>query len=866
MKKRRSIDVMHWIIAAVVAISLVRDGHCEDDDGPVAKPPPPGSYVSLWSTAGTADAKKQVLPLAAISQVSLSVNFDALRAARLREIPGLAFPLPDGSRVDGIVKRVVSRGSDEHVVIGTLGSGEDGSFLISVKGEVMVGTLRTGAGRHFSVRMGPGGGVVLSERDDAQYPSCAGGMDRAPDDDGHAPVAEGDEAMMSRAPGPARFDVLVVYTSAARAAVGGTAAMQALINLAVEESNTIYSNSLINAQMRLVHEEEVTYAAPDFGTALEDLTGTSDGNMDNVHTLRDTYGADLVCLFINVSSSCGLAWRMTQLRESFEDSAFSVVYWDCATGYYSFAHEFGHNMGSHHAVGDAGLARGGSILYPYSYGWRFNGNADRTVMAYSPGTRRMYFSNPDVLYNGHATGVTIGDADEAHNAMSINNAALTVSSWRDEVFDLSVTPDDAFRPVGSQGGPFSPSCQEYVLSNATAAAVSWGAISTQTWVTLSSASGSLSAGQSVTVTACVNSVALSLPAGLHTDTITVTNNTTGVQQQRVVELQAHSFASLPFSDGFEDGYFREPWVLTGTEQWRSQVTPGDVPYAGTYHMVMEDWTGDSVYSRNEVTLGVNLHNRTNVNLSFHAKDFGDEPHGPPSTPFVDGADFDGVAISVDRTNWYEVASLRGLSDSYSTISVDLDSVMTSNGLTYSATSLIRFNQYDNYATPADGISIDNVAITGTLTGPVDLTIVSAYDGVVPGTGTHTYVAGDEVTCQATGSPFMVYGTTRTAQMVCTGWVGTGSAPVAGMTTNTGSFSLDTESSSVTWLWAVSNLWLSNQTVVTTVAETALDAITAGDGFIVDDIGDVRLEAGGEVRLQSGFTARSGSVFRAGIDP
>ena len=192
--------------------------------------------------------------------------------------------------------------------------------------------------------------------------------------------------------------------------------------------------------------------------------------------------------------------------------------------------------------------------------------------------------------------------------------------------------------------------------------------------------------------------------------------------------------------------------------------------------------------------------------------------------------------------------------------------MASNGLEYSATSLIRFNQYDNFATPADGISIDNVAITGTLTGPVDLTIVSAYDGVVPGTGTHTYVAGDEVTCQVTNSPFMLSDPTRSALMVCTGWVGTGSAPVMGMTTNTGAFFLETESSSVTWLWAVSNLWLSNETVMTAVAERAINAITAGDGFIIDDVGDVTLEAGRQVRLQSGFSAQSGSVFRALIDP
>jgi len=36
-----------------------------------------------------------------------------------------------------------------------------------------------------------------------------------------------------------------------------------------------------------------------------------------------------------------------------------------------------------------------------------------------------------------------------------------------------------------------------------------------------------------------------------------------------------------------------------------------------------------------------------------AKSFGDEPDGPPPSPFFVGADFDGVAISEDGIVWYE---------------------------------------------------------------------------------------------------------------------------------------------------------------------------------------------------------------------
>ncbi len=69
---------------------------------------------------------------------------------------------------------------------------------------------------------------------------------------------------------------------------------------------------------------------------------------------------------------------------------------------------------------------------------------------------------------------------------------------------------------------------------------------------------------------------------------------------------------------------------------------------------------------------------------------------------------------------------------------------------------------------------------------------------------------------------------------------------------------------MTWLWAVSNLWLSNQTVSATVTEEALGTITAGDGYTVDPGADVTHSAGAEVRLTPGFHADTGSLFRAHI--
>jgi len=146
-----------------------------------------------------------------------------------------------------------------------------------------------------------------------------------------------------------------------------------------------------------------------------------------------------------------------------------------------------------------------------------------------------------------------------------------------------------------------------------------------------------------------------------------------------------------------------------------------------------------------------------------------------------------------------------------------------------------------------------------------LDVYSIYDVTVPAVGPHTYSYGTEVTCTATGAPVVFTDATRWMSSVCTGWVGTGSAPASGGTTNTGSFALN-EDSSVTWLWAIQDLVLSNQVANVTTNYSVLNTITARDGYVVDSPGQVTLSAGDWIRLEPGFHARTGSVFRAEIAP
>jgi hypothetical protein len=224
-------------------------------------------------------------------------------------------------------------------------------------------------------------------------------------------------------------DVLVVYTPAARDAAGGTAGMMSLINTAVTETNTGYSNSGVVQRLRLARAEELAYTEAAALTDLERITDTGDGFMDSVHALRDAYKADEVALIgagYSASGTCGIAWLMAGNNPGFAPNAFAVIDWSCATGYYSFGHELGHNMGLNHAREDYGSTPTGA--YSYSFGYKWTGY--RTVMAYAPGTRVLYFSNPGVQYLGNPTGVSEGAGNSANNALSLNNTRVTVANWR----------------------------------------------------------------------------------------------------------------------------------------------------------------------------------------------------------------------------------------------------------------------------------------------------------------------------------------------------------------------------------------------------------------------------------------------------
>lgn len=317
---------------------------------------------------------------------------------------------------------------------------------------------------------------------------------------------------------------------------------------------------------------------------------------------------------------------------------------------------------------------------------------------------------------------------------------------------LGVSPSGVTAWEGTIGGPFPPAPCSFTLLNSGTTSLNWTAGDDAAWLNLSAASGTLASGASTVVTASPNAAASALTVGTYTATITFTNSTSGVAQTRTISLTALPFTEPVFAEDFESLTLNPAmWTVTGTGTYRSQLTTLYSPHGGSRHLTMDssDGTG-STYVRNEVTLTLDLTGGNSLQLSFWAKIFNDDPHAP-AIPFTGGADFDGVAISANGTTWYEVQALRTptAGGTWAKYTVDLDAKIAQHGLSYGSNFKIRFNQYDNYDIPTDGIAIDDVLVARTFANQLAVSLpASVNENAAPITGT--------VSCApASASPLVV---------------------------------------------------------------------------------------------------------------
>lgn len=242
-------------------------------------------------------------------------------------------------------------------------------------------------------------------------------------------------------------DVMVVYTSAASTAWGGTSQSNSYIATAITNFNTALTNSgVTNATINLVYSGVVSYTeSGNLSTDLSRLRATADGYMDTVHTLRTTYGADLVSLVTSTpTNTCGLGYVNTSPTNYVATAGFSAVLYNCAVSNYSLAHEMGHNMGlrhdwyvdtsttpctNHHGYTNAVAITNGTAATS-AQKWR-------TIMAYNNEcsdagiscTRINRWANPAVNYNTYPTGVAIGSTNPANEAFGFARFICVVAGF-----------------------------------------------------------------------------------------------------------------------------------------------------------------------------------------------------------------------------------------------------------------------------------------------------------------------------------------------------------------------------------------------------------------------------------------------------
>jgi hypothetical protein len=173
-------------------------------------------------------------------------------------------------------------------------------------------------------------------------------------------------------------------------------------------------------------------------------------------------------------------------------------------------------------------------------------------------------------------------------------------------------------------------------------------------------------------------------------------------------------ATLPFTEDFEDGALDPAFITDRSAFGRILTTSSNGPAQGSQHVTLDSSLNVTGTSLNEITLHVDLASFNNVMLSYFQREYGDEDNAMPAT-FTDSSNTDGVAFSVDGTNWFRVESLTGgnSSSAYTQKTFNLSTLASNAGVTLGSSTRIRFQQFDNQSISNDGMAFDSISVTGT---------------------------------------------------------------------------------------------------------------------------------------------------------
>ena len=397
----------------------------------------------------------------------------------------IAFPLFDGETIVLERERLEVRGPGNYTWYGSIPGSPLSTAIITVVDGAVAGSLSLIDGkdlslRRFLIRRDVDGGHVLRRLEMSAFPLEARPTPQRIGTKPGLPLekdAAADPLVQTDA--STTIDIMIVFTNQVAARIG--TAVPAEAQAAVDEANTIYANSGINTRLRLVYTGRVYYdESGDFATDLSRLQNPSDGYLDEVQALRNTYSADLVEMFIEATAYCGIGYVYPS-----ESYAFTVSNRGCAAGNWTLAHEVGHNFGAlHEPYQDPSV-------WPFAYGHghvKLTAPGWRTVMSYgsqcsSVGVscpRIPFFSNPLLTYNGTSLGtVENGTTPTSDNVRVHNGRANAIANFRQSLVTCTPTLTPAAATISGAGGSGS-----IAVSNT--ATCAWTATPSASWITITS--------------------------------------------------------------------------------------------------------------------------------------------------------------------------------------------------------------------------------------------------------------------------------------------------------------------------------------------------------------------------------------------
>ena len=269
---------------------------------------------------------------------------------------------------------------------------------------------------------------------------------------------------------PVVLDVMLAYTPAARdwaneSPINNPGSIQLALAQAMNLSQQALDNSNVGIELRLVHTHLLSYTddtntAITSNTHLRRFTASPSFNpygaefagfMNEVHTLRNEHGADVVAMLVRVDDTGGLAWRIGSYGGA-PDLGFSLNRIQQTHRTYTLIHEIAHNMGkSHGRVQEQAAADVFGGVHDYSVGWMFEPTNPNplvnplrtkraTVMQYGDGQSIDYpgFSSPAIVAEGTPTGNLSGGPGPADNARSLRDMKGVIAAYRSATFQSPV--------------------------------------------------------------------------------------------------------------------------------------------------------------------------------------------------------------------------------------------------------------------------------------------------------------------------------------------------------------------------------------------------------------------------------------------